>query len=312
MAQNGKGPDPKLSVSIFKKTIQSLDAHLQTPERAPEWNIEEELQKSIKTSRLNSAELSQPLCTAIQVARVHTFASIGVYPAAVVGHSSGEVAAAYAVGAITANEAIAIAFYRGLVAQLQTKSGAMAAIVMGSKEIQDVTIAGDTEAVKNMTTKVIKESHPDVMARLLQVDMAARSFPRRLPTKLFFSSVQDKLLTEASAFGPRYWQQNMESRVLFSPAVSSIIQHDISKNAVFLEVGPHSALAGPLRQIQANHSTSLTYISALVRHENDVESFLTCIRKLFTVNVEVDLTKVIAKGSILPDLPRYPWNHSER
>ncbi|KAG4259096.1 hypothetical protein FPRO03_13031 [Fusarium proliferatum] len=84
----------------------------------------------------------------------------------------------------------------------------------------------------------------------------------------------------------------MESRVLFSPAVSSIIQHDISKNAVFLEVGPHSALAGPLRQIQANHSTSLTYISALVRHENDVESFLTYIGKLFTVNVEVDLTNI--------------------
>ncbi|SCV54261.1 uncharacterized protein FFB14_13563 [Fusarium fujikuroi] len=89
----------------------------------------------------------------------------------------------------------------------------------------------------------------------------------------------------------------MESRVLFSPAVSSIIQHDISKNAVFLEVGPHSALAGPLRQIQANHSTSLTYISALVRHENDVESFLTYIGKLFTVNIEVDLTNIIAKDN---------------
>ncbi|CVL00302.1 probable polyketide synthase [Fusarium mangiferae] len=330
---------------IFRETIQSLDAHLQTLERAPEWNIEEELQKSTKTSRLNSAELSQPLCTAIQVALLDTFASIGVHPAAVVGHSSGEVAAAYAVGAITANEAITVAFYRGLVTKLQTKSGAMAAIGMGSEEIQEymqpgvviacensphsVTIAGDTEAVKNMTTKVIKESHPDVMARLLQVDMAYHShhmteigtdyyalmqnkiFPKK-PTKLFFSSVKDELLTEASAFGPRYWQQNMESRVLFSSAVSSIIQHDISKNAVFLEVGPHSALAGPLRQIQAKNSTSLTYISALVRHENDVESFLTCVGKLFTVNAEVNLTKVIAKGSILPDLPRYPWNHSER
>ncbi|KAG4259095.1 hypothetical protein FPRO03_13030 [Fusarium proliferatum] len=200
MAQNGKGPDPKLSVSIFKKTIQSLDAHLQTPERAPEWNIEEELQKSIKTSRLNSAELSQPLCTGIQVARVDTFASIGVYPAAVVGHSSGEVAAAYAVGAITANEAIAIAFYRGLVAQLQTKSGAMAAIVMGSKEIQDVTIAGDTEAVKNMTTKVIKESHPDVMARLLQVDMAYHSHHMTEIGTDYYALMQSKIFPKKPAY----------------------------------------------------------------------------------------------------------------
>nr|ALQ32998.1 putative polyketide synthase [Fusarium sp. NRRL 52700] len=329
---------------IFKKTIQALDAHLQTLDRAPDWNIEEELQKSTKTSRLGSAELSQPLCTAIQVALVDTLASIGVHPAAVVGHSSGEVAAAYSVGAITANEAITVAFYRGLVTKLQTKSGAMAAIGMGPEEIQEymqpgvviacensprsVTIAGDTEAV-NMTANIIKESRPDVMARLLQVDMAYHShhmteigtdyfalmqnkvFPQK-PAKLFFSSVQDELLTEASAFGPRYWQQNMESRVLFSSAVSSILQHDISKNAVFLEVGPHSALAGPLRQIQAKQSTSLPYVSALVRHENDVESFLSCVGKLFTLNAEVNLTKVIAKGSILPDLPRYPWNHSER
>ncbi|KAF5548576.1 polyketide synthase [Fusarium phyllophilum] len=219
---------------IFKKTIQALDAHLQTLELAPGWNIEEELQKSTKTSRLGSAELSQPLCTAIQVAPVDTFASIGVHPAAVVGHTSGEVAAAYAVGAITANEAITVAFYRGLVTKLQTKSGAMAAIGMGSEEIQEymqpgvviacensprsVTIAGDAEAV-NTTTNVIKESHPYVMARLLQVDMAYHShhmteigtdyyalmqnkiFPKKT-TKLFFSSVKDELFTEASAFGP--------------------------------------------------------------------------------------------------------------
>ncbi|SCV54263.1 uncharacterized protein FFB14_13564 [Fusarium fujikuroi] len=196
MAQNGKGPDPKLSVSIFKKTIQSLDAHHQTPERAPEWNIEEELQKSIKTSRLNSAELSQPLCTAIQVARVDTFASIGVYPAAVVGHSSGEVAAAYAVGAITANEAITIAFYRGLVAQLQTKSGAMTAI----NSTHSVTIAGDTEAVKNMTTKVIKESHPDVMARLLQVDMAYHSHHMTEIGTDYYALMQSKIFPKKPAY----------------------------------------------------------------------------------------------------------------
>ncbi|KLO91647.1 Uncharacterized protein LW93_4544 [Fusarium fujikuroi] len=176
MAQNGKGPDPKLSVSIFKKTIQSLDAHHQTPERAPEWNIEEELQKSIKTSRLNSAELSQPLCTAIQVARVDTFASIGVYPAAVVGHSSGEVAAAYAVGAITANEAIAIAFYRGLVAQLQTKVGddivflfAGYAGMMG-EAVRQVTHVDEAFKLRNVTVStapVLNEGKPvEIMTTL--------------------------------------------------------------------------------------------------------------------------------------------------
>ncbi|KAF9772857.1 hypothetical protein IL306_009400 [Fusarium sp. DS 682] len=330
---------------VFQQTIRELDSYLQSLDEAPEWSIEKELQKSAKTSRLGSAELSQPLCTAVQVALVDTLASIGVYPAAVVGHSSGEVAGAYAAGAITAKEAITIAFYRGLVTKLQTKPGSMAAIGMGAEETQQylqpgvviacensprsVTIAGDTEVLENILGKIIKESRPDVMARLLQVNMAYHSHhmaeigndyyalmenkisPKK-PTKLFFSSVQGELLTEASDFGPRYWQTNMESRVLFSPAVSSIINHDISKNAVFLEVGPHSALAGPLRQVQAQHSTSLPYVSVLTRHENDEESFLSSVGKLFTLNAKVDLTKVIATGCILPDLPRYPWNHSER
>jgi acyl transferase domain-containing protein len=329
---------------IFRKTINALDAHLQSLEDAPDWTIEEELQKPPKTSRLGSAELSQPLCTAMQVALVDTLASIGVRPEAVVGHSSGEVAGAYAAGAITATEAITIAFYRGLVTKLQTKSGSMAAVGMGIEEVEkylqsgvvvacenspkSVTIAGDTEAVES-TIETIKGLRPDVMTRLLQVDMAYHSHhmkeigedyytlmqdkvsPKK-PTKLFYSSVTGSPLTQASQFGPQYWQTNMESRVRFSPAVSEIICQGTIKNAAFLEVGPHSALAGPLRQIQAQCSSSLPYVSVITRHKNDLECFLTCAGSLFTLNARVDLTRVIPKGTVLPDLPRYPWNHSER
>ncbi|POR37432.1 Polyketide synthase [Tolypocladium paradoxum] len=329
---------------VFKGSIQSLDAHLRTLKHAPEWSIEDELQKPAKTSKLGSAELSQPLCTAIQVALVDTLASLGVHPTAVVGHSSGEVAAAYAAGAITASEAITIAFHRGQVTKLQTKAGAMAAVGMGSDDVQEylqpgvivacenspksVTLAGDSKVVELAVAR-IKEARPDILARLLQVDKAYHSHhmaeigddyhaliehevSAKNPTKLFFSSVEGRLLTRGSGLGSRYWQKNLESPVLFSSAVSSIIQHDIAKNMVFLEVGPHSALAGPLRQIQTQLSNSAPYASALIRNQNDVESFLTAIGKLHVLNVAIDLDKVIAKGSILPDLPRYPWNHSEK
>ncbi|KND94632.1 Lovastatin diketide synthase LovF [Tolypocladium ophioglossoides CBS 100239] len=317
--------------SVFRKSIQSLDAHLRTLQHAPEWSIEQELQKPAKTSRLGSAELSQPLCTAIQVALVDTLASVGVQPAAVVGHSSGEVAAAYAAGAITANEAIAVAFHRG-----QARAGAMAAIGMGSDDVQEylrpgvivacenspksVTLAGDSELVE-LVVAGIKEARPGVLARLLQVDKAYHSHHMAeigddyyvlIEHELFFSSVEKKLLTKGSSLGSRYWQKNLESPVLFCSTISSIIQHDIAKNMVFLEVGPHSALAGPLRQIQTQLSDSSPYASALIRNQNDVESFLTAIGRLHVLNVAIDLGKVIAKGSILPDLPRYPWNHSEK
>ncbi|KAJ5953151.1 Acyl transferase/acyl hydrolase/lysophospholipase [Penicillium verhagenii] len=327
----------------FKISIQSLDAHLRTLQNTPEWSIEEELQKLPDASRLGSAELSQPLCTAIQIALVDTLASLGVQPAAVVGHSSGEIAAAYAAGAITANEAIEVAFQRGQVTMLQTKSGAMAAIGLGSEDVQEylqpgvvvacenspksITLSGDYEAVEAVVAK-IKEAHPDVLARQLKVDKAYHSHhmadvgedyhvliehrvSAKNPTKLFFSSVETKVLTQGSSLGPRYWQKNLESPVLFKTAVSSIIQHEVAKNMVFLEIGPHSALSGPLRQIQAQLSHSSPYVSAFLRHQNDLESFLTAIGKLYVLNATIDMSKLIASGSTLPDLPRYPWDHSK-
>lgn len=328
----------------FRKSIQDIDSHLKTLTHGPEWSIEEELLKSSDTSRLGSSELSQPLCTAIQVALIDTFASVGIQPAAVVGHSSGEVAAAYAAGAITANEAITIAFYRGQVTKLQTKPGAMAAIGMGTEEVQEylqagviiacenspksVTLAGDTHAIENSVAN-IKKAHPDVLARQLKVDKAYHSHhmaeigdeyyaliehevSAKDPNKLFFSSVENKILTEAQTFGPKYWQMNLQSPVLFRSAVSSIIQHPISKNMVLLEIGPHSALAGPLRQIQTHHSTSSPYVSTFVRNQDSTESFLTAIGQLHVLNAVSELGKVISEGSTLPDLPRYPWDHSKR
>ncbi|KAI2691625.1 hypothetical protein LCP963914a_1826 [Penicillium roqueforti] len=328
----------------FKKSIQNLDSHLQTLTDAPDWSIEEELLKDPDTSRLSSSELSQPLCTAIQVALIDTFASVGVQPAAVVGHSSGEIAAAYAAGAITATEAITIAFYRGQVTKAQTRPGSMAAIGMGAEDIQEylqdgvvvacenspksVTLAGDTHAIEKVVA-IIKEAHPDVLARQLKVDKAYHShhmaeigdeyhalieheISTKAPNKLFFSSVENELLTEAQHLGPKYWQMNLQSPVLFRSAVSSIIKHQISKNMVLLEVGPHSALAGPLRQIQSHLSTSSPYISTFVRNQDSTESFLTAIGQLHVLNAVPALDKVISTGSTLPDLPRYPWDHSKK
>ena len=69
------------------------------------------------------AEFSQPLCTAVQVALVDTLSSLGVGPAAVVGRSSGEIAAAYAAGGLRAEKATAIVFSRGVTTRAQAQRG---------------------------------------------------------------------------------------------------------------------------------------------------------------------------------------------
>jgi acyl transferase domain-containing protein len=114
----------------------------------------------------------------------------GVTPAAVVGHSSGEIAAAYASGAITTDTAIIIAYYRGLVTKKQTRRGKMAAIGMGRDEVasylvngvviacenspSSVTLSGDEGKLANIIGE-IKSKQPEVFIRHLKVEMAYHS-----------------------------------------------------------------------------------------------------------------------------------------
>ncbi|KAI1864640.1 hypothetical protein JX265_008364 [Neoarthrinium moseri] len=325
---------------IFQETIRTLDRHLEAIPEPPQWTIEAELQKSAKTSRVQKAELSQPLCTAVQIGLVDLLAAIGIEPAAVVGHSSGELAAAYASGALTAKEAIIGAYQRGQAAKLQNRKGAMAAVGLSWDEVEpflnrphvvvacenspkSVTLSGDAEEVQAAVTR-IKEAHPDITARMLKVEKAYHSYHMqeigndyhamiepylegRQAAKPFFSSVTGTGQPEERKLDGKYWQQNLQSPVLFSPAVAGVLKH--FKNPAFIEIGPHGALAGPARQIFAKASASPPYLSVMTRNEDCVQSYLAAIGKLFELNVPLDYMAVAPAGQALADLPRYPWNY---
>jgi acyl transferase domain-containing protein len=150
----------------------------------------DELAAGKATSRINDAEFSQPLCTILQIALVNLLATWGVRPTAVVGHSSGEIAAAYASKAITAEAAIIIAYYRGKVTKTKTRAGAMAAIGLGREEVakflvdgvviacenspQSITLSGDADQLDKVL-ETLKQEQPDVFCRLLKVEMAYHS-----------------------------------------------------------------------------------------------------------------------------------------
>ena len=109
---------------------------------------------------------------------------------AVVGHSSGEIAAAYAARALSFREALIISYYRGYVAKQASSSGGMAAVGLGATAVSNflkdgvviacenssksVTLSGDVEKLEKVLI-AIKKSKPDVLARTLKVDMAYHS-----------------------------------------------------------------------------------------------------------------------------------------
>ncbi|RYP36601.1 hypothetical protein DL767_003305 [Monosporascus sp. MG133] len=115
---------------VFLETIRQLDGYLQAlPEdKAPTWTLEQTILDTPDVSQIHHVARSKPICTAVQVALVEVLRTWGVKPVSTVGHSSGEIAAAYAAGFLTAEQAILVAYFRGYaVGQLRSSGCMMAA-----------------------------------------------------------------------------------------------------------------------------------------------------------------------------------------
>lgn len=132
----------------------------------------------------------------------------------------------------------------------------------------------------------------------------------------FFSSTYGNQLAANLKLDEQYWRLNLESPVRFDTAVRSLLQHmseaDGGQSRIMLEIGPHSALAGPLRQIFRDTNSKPLYASTLVRHRNGKESLLEAVGQLWVRSVQVNLSTLFpAGGKVLTDLPPYPWYHEK-
>lgn len=124
------GKELMLFEPSFLNTIRELDDILQglPKETAPTWTLEKSILEPSDSSLVNDVARSQPLCTAIQIALTRLLHDWGIHPSRVIGHSSGEIAAAYATGLLTTKQAILTAYFRGHVVAQLTSQGAMMAV----------------------------------------------------------------------------------------------------------------------------------------------------------------------------------------
>ncbi|KAL9126148.1 MAG: hypothetical protein Q9217_004759 [Psora testacea] len=318
-------------------TAETLIKQLESPERVPirttripklhlvtlgaPWSLQEELSKDITISLLQQAQISQPACTAVQLALVQLLESWRVRPHSVTGHSSGEIAAAYAAGALTFESCLSIAYYRGYFAAkledyVPKYKGAMLALGTSAedaasmiKELKNgqvvvacinspssITASGDVSAIVELQTAAEQRK---IFARRLDVDVAYHSPHMDLIAKEyrtaignvkpvssknvhFISSLMGRK-TSTLALGSSYWVSNLKSPVQFSDSLLGCCSLDregsTPENSVthLVEIGPHSALKGPIRDILgAGPKTKykIGYSSALARNENAVVSTL--------------------------------------
>lgn len=349
----------------FLRSIRILDRTLDVLPSGPDWTLEDVLLADPETSPINEAEYAQPLCTAIQIALVQLLALWGVTPRVTVGHSSGEIGAAYAAGLLTASEAIAAAYYRGKAVASVKTNGAMMAVGLGAKEVQphleefagritiachnspsSVTLSGDAEALEQLKTKLGssifarlvktggKAYHSHHMAPVAEVyegflkkakQVIEPDEPIRTSARMV-SSVTDSLISEDAILDEAYWSSNLLNPVLFNQAVQTIAKSpEFADVDMFIEVGPHSAMAGPIKQIKGEFGFKHDYAPTLLRGKDSAAQMLTLAGELFLRDYKpLDLERVttiehqlpggkihVQQGRFLVDLPTYQWAYKK-
>lgn len=312
--------------------LQHLDDVLQALPLPPKWSLLEELTQPRSGEHLRNPEFSQPLCTALQLAMLPILSGWGVMPTSVVGHSSGEIAAACAAGLLTQEEAIKIAYFRGQASincqDSEKEAVGMCAIGLGEKEVQSyiegaeefvrigcfnspssVTLSGSVAWLETIMNKVKADGH---FARMLQVNLAyhsmfmadiADNYEELLNLSCsaplsgrdnisMFSSVTGKLLDRAVDI--KYWKTNMTSPVRFEEAAREMLS-SIDGPDFLIELGPSGALAGPVGQIKkslGSKGDKVQYCAASSRGSKSANSLYDVAGKLFIAGGAIDFSKV--------------------
>ena len=347
-----------LSRPVFRDSVARSAALL--GELGASWDPITELGRGQKDSRLGVPDISQPICTVLQIALVDELRSWGIVPSKVVGHSSGEIAAAYTIGALSHHDALVTAYLRGVAAagiRTEQNSGGMMAVGCSRDEVQklmdetklqvtvacvnspaNVTLSGDAATLEAL--RAILDEH-GVFARRLQVDVAYHSPLMVLCSAQYYASmahlwqpkaedsVKEPAMIMVSSVtgseidrervGPYYWVQNLVSPVLFADAVKELLSPtdtDAAKAVdLLIEVGPHSALSGPIKQILTGQGIqTVGYQSVLTRGQSALDTSLSLAADLFARGVPVDISAANGDSNrhLLTSLPPYAWNHSEQ
>ncbi|KAJ5161517.1 type I iterative polyketide synthase, partial [Penicillium capsulatum] len=331
-------------VHTFRNDIKKMDEELQSLGDRPTWNIEGVLSKA-SDSWIEDAELAQPLCTALQIGVLNLLRLWGVQPSAVAGHSSGEIAAAYAAGAISSRTAIILSYYRGRAAKLQSEPGGMVAVGMGKPGVlryltkgvtvacenspRNVTLSGEPDKLDEILQRIKSES-PDCHCKRLPVGVAyhsesmmktARQYVKMIepyldPTESMipmFSCVTGREISVPGELNAAYWRQTIESQVLFNRSINALIE-SAENGQIIVEVGPQSLLSGPLQQIfdASGQRPLLDYVPTLLKDKDPMECLLSTAGELYQKGVPLDFVAINGPGKTLNDLPLYPWQHDEK
>ncbi|WP_329101452.1 SDR family NAD(P)-dependent oxidoreductase [Micromonospora sp. NBC_01699] len=296
-----------------------------------DWSLVEVLEGG---SVLEGIDVVQPVLFAVQVGLAAVWRSWGVEPAAVVGHSMGEVAAACVAGALSLGDAARVICVRSGLMRRVSGVGAMAVVGLGAVEVGEVVagfggevvvaawngpvttvVAGSSGAVDAVVGEL---SGRGVFARRVQVDVASHSpqvdglrddllaglvgVSPRVASVPLYSTVRGEVLSGVE-LGAGYWWENLREPVRFAPMVERLLVDGLT---CFLEVSPHPVLGGAIEE-SCRRSGGGVVLTSTRRDTGERLTMLDTAGELYRLGVRLDWTALHPGAGEVVRLPEYPW-----
>jgi phthiocerol/phenolphthiocerol synthesis type-I polyketide synthase C len=322
---------------VFLRTVTEIDALFKV---YADFSLLDELAGRNGVGRYQRTEIAQPALFALQVGITEMLRDYGFQPVAVVGHSVGEVAAAWACGALSLASAVKVIYYRSH-HQGETKgSGGMTAVGMnaddmtkllaqsgldkvylaGSNSHRGVTIAGDVTQLALIENQL---AATNTFFKRLDLDYAFHSpamdcieagvredlagLEVKKPAIPFFSTVTGKLL-QKEKLGAEYWWHNIREPVQFANAVNALLATGIN---TLVEVGAHTVLQSYLNDCLKQGSYSGVVIPTVTRNNDTAAQLLNTTGQLMLAGVPFGQKRWFPVTGQLVGLPNYPWQREK-
>ena len=302
-----------------------------------DWSLIDVLRGAPGAPGLDRVDVVQPALFAIMVSLAELWKSVGVRPDAVIGHSQGEIAAAYVAGALSLRDAARVVTLRSKLLLALAGRGGMASLACGAEQAREllvpfgdrisiaaingrsaVVVSGEVAALDELVQQCTDR---ELRARRIDVDYASHSVdveaireqladvlsglePHSSRTA-FFSTLTGGLL-DTAGLDADYWYRNIRQTVEFDQAVRDACQHGYR---TFIECSPHPALIAGIEDTFHDCTDSNAepiVIPTLGRDDGDLRRFLTSAAQAFVSGVGVDWRAVLP-GAEFVDLPTYAF-----
>lgn len=315
----------------FREVIERCDALIQ---QQAGWSLIEHLNAGEAASKMEETWLAQPANFALQIALAALWRSHGVEPTAIVGHSTGEVAAFYEAGVYSLEDAVTIILERSRLQHLCDGSGSMLAVSLSEADAEarispynnevsiaavnspaSLTLAGDRHKLELLEAELKKA---DIFARFLAVNVPYHSIKMEAikedllaslasieakPAKVALYLTGRDTVGKGPELDASYWWDNVRYSVRFKDAITRLAKDHY---CLFLEIGPHPVLSYSIKECMSVLQQAVEVLPSIRRKEDEGVRFMLSLGALHNFGYSIDWRSQCVGGSLI-SLPTYPW-----